>query len=394
MADNSPLPKPFNVAIVGGGIGGLCLAVGLCEEGVTVDIYESARAFAEIGARVAFGSNAANAMSLISPKVRGAYDRCATYNASPEKKNTWFDFRLGQGGELICEVKSPEGQSYLIPREIAHFGKRLVEYDDQDENGVLLKFDDGTTAKHYLGKDNPAAYPTFSGKYAYRGLIPMDKASKSLGDALARNSQVYVGHGGHVLTFPVEQGKTMNVVAFQTKTDGDWKDNAWVKPVEKQVMLTDFDQWGSSVKSIISLVHKPEVWALFDHHHAETFTRGHVCLLGDAAHATTPHQGSGAGMAVEVALILSNLLGMVDHSRDLKLVLQIYDQIRRPRTQKVVTTSRQAGLLYDMELPEVGDDLAKIADQLSTRMEWIWNEDLDAHVKAAKTYYQALSNGA
>ncbi|KAK9427717.1 hypothetical protein V1505DRAFT_379180 [Lipomyces doorenjongii] len=40
------LLKPFSVAIVAGGIGGLRLAVGLCEEGVTVDIYEAAPAFA------------------------------------------------------------------------------------------------------------------------------------------------------------------------------------------------------------------------------------------------------------------------------------------------------------------------------------------------------------
>ena len=61
-----------------------------------------------------------------------------------------------------------------------------------------------------LGTDHPAAHATYSGKYAYRGLIAMEKARELLGDELAMNSQMYFGRHGHVLTFPIEKGKTMN----------------------------------------------------------------------------------------------------------------------------------------------------------------------------------------
>ena len=37
--------------------------------------------------------------------------------------------------------------------------------------------------------------------------------------------------------------------------------------------------------------------------------RGRVLLIGDAAHATTPHLGQGAGMAIEDAVVLADLLG-------------------------------------------------------------------------------------
>ena len=38
----------------------------------------------------------------------------------------------------------------------------------------------------------------------------MDQAAKLMGDELARNSQMYLGKGGHILTFPIEKGQTMN----------------------------------------------------------------------------------------------------------------------------------------------------------------------------------------
>lgn len=79
-----------------------------------------------------------------------------------------------------------------------------------------------------LEDDNKRAHAQFTGKYAYRGLIPMEKAVNALGDGLARNSQMYLGYHGHVLTFPIEKGETMNVVAFKTKEDGKWEDEKWV----------------------------------------------------------------------------------------------------------------------------------------------------------------------
>jgi salicylate hydroxylase len=50
----------------------------------------------------------------------------------------------------------------------------------------------------------------FSGKYAYRGLIPMAKAVEIMGDDQPRTSQMYVGYAGHVLTFPIANGTICN----------------------------------------------------------------------------------------------------------------------------------------------------------------------------------------
>lgn len=56
----------------------------------------------------------------------------------------------------------------------------------------------------------------------------MQQAVDLLGDELARNAVMYCGPHGHILTFPIEKGETMKVVAFRTKRDGKWEDEKWV----------------------------------------------------------------------------------------------------------------------------------------------------------------------
>lgn len=152
--------------------------------------------------------------------------------------------------------------------------------------------------------------------------------------------------------------------------------------------MDDFSNWSDHVKSILRMIEKPENWALFNHLPAETYTKGNVAILGDAAHATTPHQGSGAGMAIEDALILSNILGLVEDKKHIHTALKIYDQMRRPRTQKLVATSFECGHLYDLELPGYEDDIEKVKENLEHRMRWIWEHDLEADIETAKENFK------
>jgi len=119
---------------------------------------------------------------------------------------------------------------------------------------------------------------------------------------------------------------------------------------------------------------------------APTYAFGTMTLLGDAAHASTSHGGAGAGMAVEDAFILSELLSdiRVISKDDISMVLSVYDLVRRPRTQRQVTHSRQNGQLYSLSLPGYKDDISKVKEVLAARQRWIWDIDLKGHLAEAK----------
>ena len=165
------------------------------------------------------------------------------------------------------------------------------------------------------------------------------------------------------------------VVAFQSRETWDSED--WVVPSSRDAMYADYEGWGPTIQNILHLMEKPDIWALFEHPPAPTYYKGRVCIAGDAAHASTPHQGSGAGMAVEDAYVLGDLLGQAKGSAGIERAFKAYDAVRRERTQRLVVTSREAGQLWDLELEGVEDDVERLKANINERMSWIWEADLE-----------------
>ena len=175
------------------------------------------------------------------------------------------------------------------------------------------------------------------------------------------------------------------VVAFSSRST--WEDPNWVVSTSREDMLEDYKHWSPSVRAIMESLQKPDIWALFNHPPAPIYytSKPLLCLVGDAAHASTPHQGAGAGMCIEDAYILSELLSQSHTKSDLQKAFYAYDAVRRPRTQKLVKTSREAGMLWDLEGEGVGDDLEALERNATTRMSWIWDHEISNDLAMAKS---------
>lgn len=112
-SDISPVPSAFSVAIVGGGIGGLALALGLLKEPhIDVHVYESAPSFGEIGAGVAVGPNAQRALDLIGPAAKAAFDKHGTPNMWPSKANNFAEYIVVSPIIMICPRGASSGMRH------------------------------------------------------------------------------------------------------------------------------------------------------------------------------------------------------------------------------------------------------------------------------------------
>ncbi|AEO64816.1 uncharacterized protein THITE_2142620 [Thermothielavioides terrestris NRRL 8126] len=386
----------LRVAIIGGGIVGVAMALGLLRRNMAVRLYEQAGNFREIGAGVAFTTNAQTCMALLSPDILAAMKAVSTKNESPYytyvdgyrcgpdqtdddndmRETQLYQLHAGTTGFDACHrAHFLDEMVKHMPEGVVAFRKRFETYAfDEDLEEFTLRFEDGSTAtadvvigcdgiksrvrQVLLGEDNPASYPGFAHQVAFRGLVSMERAVATLGKDKAHNQCMHTGPGAHLLNFPVAQHTLMNVVAF-APAPGDWVHERMVAPAGEDELPAAFAGWRPAVRAIVGLLQELEEgrldkWAIFDtyEHPAPTYASGGVCIAGDAAHATSPHHGAGAGMGIEDALALATVLDLAaktmqggDGSKTKRATvaaaLAAYDAVRRERTQWLVRSSRE-----------------------------------------------------
>jgi 2-polyprenyl-6-methoxyphenol hydroxylase-like FAD-dependent oxidoreductase len=71
-----------------------------------------------------------------------------------------------------------------------------------------------------------------------------------------------------------------------------------------------------------------------------TWSRQRTLLIGDAAHATSPHAGQGASLALEDAMRLGRQL---QRGQELRAAFENFERERRPRTERIVALARRNG---------------------------------------------------
>jgi salicylate hydroxylase len=100
-----------------------------------------------------------------------------------------------------------------------------------------------------------------------------------------------------------------------------------------------------------------------------------LCYIYFADHLSSHElkEGAMAGQAIEDALFLSRLLSADGvNASNVDEALQVYNEIRLPRANKVLETSLEAGDVYEY-YGKPGDDEAKLKEELESRFRWIWD---------------------
>jgi salicylate hydroxylase len=422
--------KALPIAIVGGGLGGLALAIGLLRFGVKVHIYEASPAFSEIGAGVTFGANATTALHLIDPRLLEGFMKHATFNTDPERDSTFTTIRWGMDERRTHGTKAgdfafhqnntyqPQGalaglrmrgrihrarlldeMVALLPTDITSFSKSFESVEEMSTGVLQLRFTDGTTslASAVIGYDGIRSKvrsfvcgPNVQAKYAHeiamRAMVPGKEAKRALGTEMAMNSQLYCGYGGYIVTYPVEHGEFINMVAMphDRSYTSTWSQDDWTVPTSGDEVREKFKDWYSPLIDLIANYHLPSKWALFTLQHNAPYFKNRICLLGDSAHATTPHMGAGAAMAMEDAHILCHLVVAAGNTENIEAAFKAYDAVRRPRSQECIRRSTDAALTYDFMVEGVGDDMRKVEEKIKGSFQWLWHEDLEAQLSSAK----------
>ncbi|KAL4758587.1 uncharacterized protein BDW70DRAFT_152396 [Aspergillus foveolatus] len=451
--------EPVQVAIIGGGIVGVVLAVGLTRQNVKVRLFEQSQGFREIGAGIAFTANAIRCMEQIDPAIVTALRSSGSVPTStgdekdPNDYLRWIDgynlhreddpyyqrmlYKINagyRGFEGCRRDQFLEALVKVIPPEVIECKKRLESIEERGlEEKLILTFVDGTTVEVdavigcdgiksrvreiILGEGNPASYPHYTHKVAYRTLIPMEEAIKALGEYKAKNQHNHVGPNAHLIHYPVANKKMINATAFVSDPNEWPNDRQMVAPGCREDMEKAFAGWSPCVRNIVNLFpEKLDKWAVFDlwDYPAPYYNKGKICLAGDAAHASSPHHGAGACIGIEDALCLATLMNQVNVSvqdsrvskgKALNAAFETFNAIRRTRSQWLVNSSRRVCDFYHQ--PEWADPAKWVKaescfEELKDRSYKIWHFDYDGMIKETLKSYsgreaamlQELSQGS
>lgn len=382
-------------AIVGAGYAGLTLAITLGRKGIPVTVYEQAPLLTEIGAGVAIAGPAVKALRNLGIDP-------ASFGSKPValQFRRWSDGRLISVHEIGHRYEYHVGAPYVtlhratlqkvLLAALSDLGiptfldKRLTHFT-QAQDHVTLHFSDGSTAQSSLliGADGikstvrqslaPEVHPVYSGEIGFRGVLPAQRLPPDLPDPDCLH--IWLGPRTHCVYYGIDQGRWVNFLYVYTpEALPDWTSFTNRVPGDRSEAAALFENLGwhrTIVDSIANAEGDLHYWALMDVPFTfDTWFGGRVLCIGDAAHAPLPHQGMGAGLAIEDGYILGTLLS-VDPFYDPVETFRLFTRIRYPRTARVQRWSRIAGMAYKYHEPRKIEHRDKTLHFLSERLRWI-----------------------
>ncbi len=340
------------VTIIGAGIGGLTTALALQQCGITVHIYEAAPEIRPVGAGIVMAGNAMQVFRKLGlqQRIENTGNRMAVMNITDEQLRLLSAMRPDlleqQYGVCNTAIHRADLQMILadaVGWEHISLSKRLSAAE-QHPDGFRLHFEDGSDAGCgiLIGADGirsvvrqcffPHTVIRDSGQVCWRGICETTLPPEH------RHHAVEAWGKGVRLGITQISDNKVYWYAVANKKRG-------TAPGLLRELFHDFHPLLSAIvlQTPDSSIHFSAIEDLkpFDH-----WTAGNMCLVGDAAHATTPNLGQGACQAVEDAYVLGKLLGA---GLPTDRAFRRYEQIRRNKAHSIVKQSRMLGRIAHIE---------------------------------------------
>jgi salicylate hydroxylase len=351
------------ILIAGGGIGGCAAALALALKGYPTVVMEKAEEFAEVGAGIQLGPNVHK--MFIRLGIQKAIEDIAFYPSN-------LFMNDGITGELITQVDIGKKfcERFGAPYGVIHRGDLLdvlfkaceasdlitthtsTEVNKFEEAGDLIKIltkdgrkfegsalisADGLWSK-IRSKIINDGDPIVSGHIAYRAVLPIEDVPD-----FVKNDDVvlWAGPNFHLVHYKLRRGELFNIVAV---FHSDKYEKGWDAYGDPKELHTRFKDAREEVKTLLNKINSWKMWVLCDREPVKNWSKGRVTLLGDAAHPTLQYLAAGAGMAIEDAVVLADLLEKNNYK--LAETFKAYQNARYLRTGQVQAMARLHGQIY------------------------------------------------
>ncbi len=380
--------ETIDVAIVGGGIGGLTTALSLHAKGIACTVFEAVEEVRPLGVGINLLPHSVRVLSHLGLQPALAATAVETAELAYYNKHgqpIWSEPRGLAGGYAYPQFSIHRGRLQMILFEVASHrlpagairtSHALSRFED-DGGFVVLHFVDrsGTPrppvrARAVIGADGihsvvrrtffPDEGPArFSGRMLWR-------ATTRAKPFLTGRSMIQAGHQNQkFVCYPIQQvpdadGRvTINWIAELTVPAGTTPEReSWNKKVDASVFREPFARWSFDWLDIPALIDGADAiyeFPMVDRDPLPRWTHGRVTLLGDAAHPMYPIGSNGASQGILDAEAMADAMveaGFPSRSTDPAAAFARYEDARREATGRIVLSNRQNGPDQVMQIAE------------------------------------------
>ena len=363
--------KSCGVAIVGGGVGGLALALHLHQRGVACEVFEAVEQVRELGVGITLLPHAMRELAALGLQPALEAAGIENYESAFFNRHGQFiysELRGRHAGYALPEVGIHRGKLHkiLFDAALARLGPEHVHTGHRFDRMAQTDESVNITFKDPQGQDLPTVctrvliasdgvnsavrrlfYPdekmVFTGINTWRGVTRFDPI-------LTGKTYMRIGsiETGKMVIYPIvdkvdDEGRQLVNWMAEIRMEEGVTQNDWNRAGRKEDVLKLFEDWHFDWLDVPKLIAESESileYPMVDKDPIAQWTFGRVTLLGDAAHPMYPRGSNGSAQALIDARTLADELAGVAAGEDPLPALHRYEAVRRPLTAKVVQTNR------------------------------------------------------